>query len=134
MKKSLLLFLPFILSACASEFSQLDLGNLSSTKNELSETQEGKQEEKTVDNKRFTKPQLTKLQIGLVANDVREILGKPDDTSKQTCGKDGFFYKCTIWRYRDDKKTQANLFFNGDFKNLYLIKFDTNKLSELISD
>ena len=130
MKKSLLLFLPFILSACASEFSQLDLGNLSSTKNEVSETQE----EKIIDKKRFAKPQLTKLQIGLVANDVREILGKPDDTSKQTCGKDGFFYKCTIWRYRDNKKTQANLFFNGDFKNLYLIKFDTNKLNELISD
>ena len=129
MKKSLL-FLPFILSACTSEFSQLDLGNLSSTKNEVSETQE----EKIIDKKRFAKPQLTKLQIGLVANDVREILGKPDDTSKQTCGKDGFFYKCTIWRYRDNKKTQANLFFNGDFKNLYLIKFDTNKLNELISD
>lgn len=130
MKKSLLLFLPFILSACTSEFSQLDLGNLSSTKNEVSETQE----EKIADKKRFAKPQLTKLQIGLVANDVREILGKPDDTSKQTCGKDGFFYKCTIWRYQDNKKTQANLFFNGDFKNLYLIKYDKNKLSELISD
>ena len=134
MKKSLLLFLPFILSACTSEFSQLDLGNLSSTKNEVSETQEEKQEEKIVDKKRFAKPLLTKLQIGLVAADVKEILGEPDDSSKQTCGKDGFFYKCTIWRYQDKRKDPANIFFNRDFKNLYLIKFDTNKLSELIID
>jgi uncharacterized protein YdaL len=130
MKKSRLLLLPFILSACTSDFSQLDLGNISSTKNEISEPKE----EIEINNKRFAISQLSKLQIGLVATDVKTILGNPDDTSKQTCGKDGFFYKCTIWRYQDKTKAPANLFFNGDFKRLYLIKYDTNKLSELISD
>ncbi len=130
MKKSRLLLLPFILSACTNEFSQLDLGNIASTKNEISQT---KEEIKT-ENKRFAISQLSKLQIGLVATDVKEILGKPDDTSKQTCGKDGFFYKCTIWRYQDKKETPANIFFNGDFKNLYLIKYDMKKLRGLISD
>jgi hypothetical protein len=130
MKKSRLLLLPFILSACTSDFSQLDLGNISSTKNEILETKE----EIKIENKRFTTSQLSKLQIGLVAADVKEILGEPDDSSKQTCGKDGFFYKCTIWRYQDKRKDPANIFFNRDFKRLYLIKYDTNKLSELISD
>ena len=130
MKKSRLLLLPFILSACTNEFSQLDLGNISSTKNEMSETKE----EIKIDNNRFAISQLSKLQIGLVSTDVKAILGKPDDTSKQTCGKDGFFYKCTIWRYQDKRKSPANLFFNGDFKNLYLIKYDIKKLRDLISD
>ena len=130
MKKSQFLLLLFILSACTNEFPQLELGNISSTKNEISETKE----EIKIDNKRFAISQLSKLQIGLVATDVKEILGKPDDTSKQTCGKDGFFYKCTIWRYQDTRKASANLFFNGDFKNLYLIKYDMKKLSDLISD
>jgi len=130
MKISRFLLLPFILSACTDEFSKLDLGNISSTETEVTETKE----EIKIDNKRFAISQLSKLQIGLVATDVKEILGKPDDTSKQTCGKDGFFYKCTIWRYQDKRKSPANLFFNGDFKNLYLIKFDKKELNELISN
>ena len=33
---------------------------------------------------RFNDMQLRKLQVGLVSQDVVKILGKPDDTSKQT--------------------------------------------------
>ena len=74
------------------------------------------------------------MQIGLVSNEVKEILGEPDDISKQTCGKEGFFYKCTIWRYQDVNKIPVNIFFNGDFKSLYLIKFDKRELGELINN
>jgi len=130
MKKLRFLLLPFALSACANEFSKLDIANISSKKAQPAEVKE----EIIVPEKRFTISQLASLQIGLVSNEVKEILGEPDDISKQTCGKDGFFYKCTIWRYQDTNKIPVNLFFNGDFKSLYLIKFDKRELSELINN
>ena len=130
MKKFGVLLIPFALSACTNEFSKLDIGNISSKKAQPAEVKE----EIIVPEKRFTISQLASLQIGLVSNEVKEILGEPDDISKQTCGKDGFFYKCTIWRYQDVNKIPVNIFFNGDFKSLYLIKFDKRELSELINN
>ena len=130
MKKFGFLIIPFALSACTNEFSKLDIGNISSKKEQPAEVNE----EIIAPEKRFTASQLASLQIGLVSNEVKEILGEPDDISKQTCGKDGFFYKCTIWRYQDTNKIPANIFFNGDFKSLYLIKFDKRELGELITN
>ena len=130
MKKFGVLSIPFALSACTNEFSKLDIGNISSKKAQPAEVKE----EIIVPEKRFTISQLASLQIGLVSNEVKEILGEPDDISKQTCGKDGFFYKCTIWRYQDTNKIPVNLYFNGDFKSLYLIKFDKRELGELIKN
>lgn len=130
MKKLGVFLLPFALSACANEFSKLDIGNISSKKAQPAQVKE----EIIVPEKRFTITQLSSLQIGLVSNEVKEILGEPDDISKQTCGKDGFFYKCTIWRYQGANKIPVNLFFNGDFKSLYLIKFDKRELGELINN
>ena len=130
MKKLGVFLLPFALSACANEFSKFDIGNISSKKAQPEEVKK----EIIVPEKRFTTSQLASLQIGLVSNEVKEILGEPDDVSKQTCGKDGFFYKCTIWRYQDVNKIPVNIFFNGDFKSLYLIKFDKRELSELIDN
>ena len=130
MKKFAVLIIPFALSACTNEFSKLDIGNISSKKVQSIEIQE----EVIVAEKRFTSSQLSNLQVGLVSNEVKKILGEPDDTSKQTCGKEGFFYKCTIWRYQDTNKTPVNLFFNGDFKSLYLIKFDKKELAELVNN
>tara|TARA_B100000925_G_C21820547_1_gene392694 strand:+ start:141 stop:500 length:360 start_codon:yes stop_codon:yes gene_type:complete len=117
-----------MLTACSDDFSQLDFGNTSPTKNSKVIPEEVDVTETT----RFKTEQLRKLQIGLISDDVEKILGKPDDISKQTCGVDGFFYKCTIWRYEDANQGLANLFFNGDFKRLYLIKFDIKKLGELV--
>ena len=130
MKKFGVLLIPFALSACTNEFSKLDIGNISSKKAQPAEVKE----EIIVPEKRFTISQLASLQIGLVSNEVKEILGEPDDISKQTCGKDGFFYKCTIWRYQDTNKIPVNLIFNGDFKSLYLINFNKRELGELISN
>ena len=130
MKKLGVFLLPFALSACANEFSKLDIGNIASKKAQPAEVKE----EIIVPEKRFTISQLASLQSGLVSNEVKEILGEPDDISKQTCGKNGFFYKCTIWRYQDVNKIPVNLFFNGDFKSLYLIKFDKRELGELINN
>ena len=130
MKKFGVLLIPFALSACTNEFSKLDIGNISSKKAQPAEVKE----EIIVPEKRFTISQLASLQIGLVSNEVKEILGEPDDISKQTCGKDGFFYKCTIWRYQDTNKIPANLIFNGDFKSLYLINFNKRELGELINN
>ena len=130
MKKFGVLLIPFALSACTNEFSKLDIGNISSKKAQPTEVKE----EIIVSEKRFTISQLASLQIGLVSNEVKEILGEPDDISKQTCGKDGFFYKCTIWRYQDTNKIPANLIFNGDFKSLYLINFNKRELGELINN
>jgi len=130
MKKFGVLIIPLALSACANEFSKLDIGNVSLKKTQPVEAKE----EIIVPEKRFTSSQLASLQIGLVANEVKNILGEPDDTSNQTCGKDGFFYKCTIWRYQDTNKIPVNVYFNGDFKSLYLIKFDKRELGELIND
>ena len=130
MKKFGVLIIPFALFACTNEFSKLDIGNISSIKAQPAEVKE----EIIVPEKRFTISQLASLQIGLVSNEVKEILGEPDDISKQTCGKQGFFYKCTIWRYQDTNEIPVNLFFNGDFKSLYLIKFDTKELGELINN
>ena len=130
MKKFGVLLIPFALSACTNEFSKLDIGNISSKKAQPAEVKE----EIIVPEKRFTISQLASLQIGLVSNEVKEILGEPDDISKQTCGKDGFFYKCTIWRYQDTNKIPVNLIFNGDFKSLYLINFDKRELGELIKN
>lgn len=129
MKKLSFLLVSLALSACSNDFSELNIGNISPKKVQSAEVKK----EVIVAEKRFKTTQLAKLQIGLVSKDVKEILGKPDDISKQTCGKDGFFYKCTIWRYEDVDKKITNLFFNGDFKNLYLIKFDKKELSDLIS-
>ena len=44
---------------------------------------------------------------------------------------DGFFYKCAIWRYGEKEAGQANIFFNRDFKRLYLIKFNIDELSRV---
>ena len=130
MKKFGILIVAFALSACTNEFSKLDIGNISAKKAQPAKVKE----EIIVSEKRFTTSQLARLQIGIVSNEVKEILGEPDDISKQSCGKDGFFYKCTIWRYQDTNKIPVNLFFNGDFKSLYLIKFDKRELGELIND
>ena len=130
MKKFGVLSIPFALSACTNEFSKLDIGNISSKKAQPAEVKE----EIIVPEKRFTISQLASLQIGLVSNEVKEILGEPDDISKQTCGKDGFFYKCTIWRYQDTNKIPVNLIFNCDFKSLYLINFNKRELGELINN
>lgn len=116
-----------MLSACATEFAELNIGNLSSEpKNADEKTDKEDQVEL-----RFNDMQLRKLQVGLVSQDVLEILGKPDETSKQTCGKDGFFYKCAIWRYGEKEVGQANVFFNRDFKRLYLIRFNIEKLRSI---
>lgn len=116
-----------MLSACATEFAELNIGNLSSEpKNADEKTDKEDQVEL-----RFNDMQLRKLQVGLVSQDVLEILGKPDETSKHTCGKDGFFYKCAIWRYGEKEVGQANVFFNRDFKRLYLIRFNIEKLRSI---
>tara|TARA_B100000900_G_C20414663_1_gene648355 strand:- start:453 stop:851 length:399 start_codon:yes stop_codon:yes gene_type:complete len=124
MKFIIILSAFFMLSACTKEFAELNIGNLSSEPADVEETAE--LEEQVVS--RFDAMQLRKLQVGLVSKDVVEILGKPDQTSKQTCGKDGFFYKCAIWRYGEKEAGQANIFFNRDFKRLYLIKFSIDEL------
>ena len=124
MKFIIILSAFFLLSACTKEFAELNIGNLSSEPADVEETAE--LEEQVVS--RFDAMQLRKLQVGLVSKDVVEILGKPDQTSKQTCGKDGFFYKCAIWRYGEKEAGQANIFFNRDFKRLYLIKFSIDEL------
>ena len=116
-----------MLSACATEFAELNIGNLSSEPTIVDETA-GKED---IVRLRFNDMQLRKLQVGLVSQDVLEILGKPDYSSKQTCGKDGFFYKCAIWRYGEKEAGQANIFFNRDFKRLYLIKFNIDELSRV---
>lgn len=125
MKYFVILSAFFLLSACNKEFAKLNIGNLSSGAANIKETVD--KEEQVVS--RFNSMQLRKLQVGLISQDVLEILGKPDDTSKQTCGRDGFFYKCAIWRYGEKATGQANIFFNRDFKRLYLIKFNTDDLS-----
>ena len=117
----------FMLSACATEFAELNIGNLSS---EPTHADESTDKEAKVE-LRFNDMQLRKLQVGLVSQDVLEILGKPDETSKQTCGKDGFFYKCAIWRYGEKEAGQTNVFFNRDFKRLYLIRFNIEELSSI---
>ena len=124
MKFIVLLSALFTLSACATEFAELNIVNLSSGPTNVDEMTDKKDRVKL----RFNDMQLRKLQVGLVSQDVLEILGKPDDSSKQTCGKDGFFYKCTIWRYGEKEAGQTNVFFNRDFKRLYLIKFNTDEL------
>ena len=124
MKFIVLLSALFTLSACATEFAELNIGNLSSGPTNVDEMTDKKDRVKL----RFNDMQLRKLQVGLVSQDVLEILGEPDDSSKQTCGKDGFFYKCTIWRYGEKEAGQTNVFFNRDFKRLYLIKFNTDEL------
>ena len=124
MKFILILTAFFMLSACATEFAELNIGNLSSEPTIAEETVG----EEDVVKLRFNDTQLRKLQIGLVSQDVEEILGKPDYSSKQTCGKDGFFYKCAIWRYGEKDAGQTNIFFNRDFKRLYLIKFNIDEL------
>jgi len=113
-----------MLTACTKEFAKLNIGNLAP---EPTNVEEAAVEEKQVA-LRFDAVQLRKLQVGLVSEDVFEILGKPDETSKQTCGKGGFFYKCAIWRYGKKEASQANIFFNRDFKRLYLIKFNIDEL------
>jgi len=118
----------FILSACATEFAELNIGKFSSEPSIADETAS----EEDIVELRFNDTQLRKLQVGLVSQDVLEILGKPDDSSKQTCGKDGFFYKCAIWRYGEKEAGQANIFFNRDFKRLYLIKFNIDELSRVL--
>ena len=117
----------FMLSACATEFAELNIGKLSSDPTIADEMAS----EEDIVELRFNDMQLRKLQVGLVSQDVMEILGKPDDSSKQTCGKDGFFYKCAIWRYGEKEAGQANIFFNRDFKRLYLIKFNIDELSRV---
>ena len=117
----------FMLSACATEFAELNIGKLSSDPTIADEMAS----EEDIVELRFNDMQLRKLQVGLVSQDVLEILGKPDDSSKQTCGKDGFFYKCAIWRYGEKEAGQSNIFFNRDFKRLYLIKFDIDELSSV---
>ena len=117
----------FMLSACATKFADLNIGNLSSKPTIAEETAV----EEDVVKLRFNDMQLRKLQVGLVSQDVLEILGKPDYSSKQTCGKDGFFYKCAIWRYGEKEAGQANIFFNRDFKRLYLIKFNIEELGSV---
>ncbi len=114
----------FMLTACTKEFAKLNIGNLAP---EPTNVEEAAVEEKQAA-LRFDAVQLRKLQVGLVSEDVFEILGKPDETSKQTCGKGGFFYKCAIWRYGKKEASQANIFFNRDFKRLYLIKFNIDEL------
>ena len=130
MKKLSFLLVSLALSACSNDFSELNIGNISPKKVQSAEVKK----EVIVAEKRFTSSQLANLQVGLVSNEVKKILGEPDDISKQTCGKEGFFYKCTIWRYQDTNKTPVNLFFNGDFKSLYLIKFDKKELAELVNN
>ena len=127
MKFILILSAFFMLSACATEFAKLNIGNLSSEPTIADETasEEGMVEW------RFNDMQVRKLQVGLVSQDVLEILGKPDYSSKQTCGKDGFFYKCAIWRYGEKEAGQANIFFNRDFKRFYLIKFNIDELGSV---
>ena len=117
----------FMLSACATEFAELNIGNLSSEPTNADETTDKEAKVEL----RFNDMQLRKLQVGLVSQDVLEILGKPDETSKQTCGKDGFFYKCAIWRYGEKEASQTNVFFNRDFKRLYLIRFNIEELSSI---
>ena len=117
-----------MLSACSKEFAELNIGNFSPQPTTLEETADKKEQVAS----RFNSMQLRKLQVGLVSQDVLEILGKPDETSKQTCGKDGFFYKCAIWRYGENGSGRSSLFFNRDFKRLYLIKFDITSLSEVL--
>tara|TARA_Y100000589_G_C26866925_1_gene512314 strand:- start:130 stop:528 length:399 start_codon:yes stop_codon:yes gene_type:complete len=117
----------FVLSACATEFAELNIGKHSSEPINSDETADKQAQVKL----RFNDMQLRKLQVGLVSQDVLEILGKPDETSKQTCGKDGFFYKCAIWRYGEKEAGQANVFFNRDFKRLYLIRFNIEELSSI---
>ena len=116
-----------MLSACATEFAELNIGKFSSEPTIADETAS----KEDIVELRFNDMQLRKLQVGLVSQDVLEILGKPDDSSKQTCGKDGFFYKCAIWRYGEKEAGQSNIFFNRDFKRLYLIKFNIDELSGL---
>ena len=116
-----------MLSACATEFAEINIGKFSSEPTNADETAS----EEDIVELRFNDMQLRKLQVGLVSQDVLEILGKPDDSSKQTCGKDGFFYKCAIWRYGEKEAGQANIFFNRDFKRLYLIKFNIDELSRV---
>jgi outer membrane protein assembly factor BamE (lipoprotein component of BamABCDE complex) len=125
MKYFVILSAFFLLSACSKEFAELNIGNFSPQPTNLEETADKKEQVAS----RFNSIQLQKLQVGLVSQDVLEILGKPDETSKQTCGRDGFFYKCAIWRYGEKNVGQANLFFNRDFKRLYLIKFSIEELS-----
>ena len=127
MKFIIILSAFFMLSACTKEFAELNIGNLSS---EPTNTEDAVAKEDQVAS-RFDSVQLRKLQVGLISQDVVEILGKPDETSKQTCGKDGFFYKCAIWRYGEKEVGQANIFFNRDFKRLYLIKFNIDELSDV---
>ena len=127
MKFILILPVFFMLSACATEFAELNIGKFSSEPTIADETAS----EEEIVKLRFNNMQLRKLQVGLVSQDVVEILGKPDDSSKQTCGKDGFFYKCAIWRYGEKEAGQSNIFFNRDFKRLYLIKFSIDELSKV---
>ena len=127
MKFIIILSAFFMLSACTKEFAELNIGNLSS---EPTNTEDAVAKEDQVAS-RFDSVQLRKLQVGLISQDVVEILGKPDETSKQTCGKDGFFYKCAIWRYGEKEAGQANIFFNRDFKRLYLIKFNIDELGSV---
>ena len=127
MKFILILSAFFMLSACATEFADLNIGKFSSEPTIADEAAS----KEDVAEFRFDDMQLRKLQVGLVSQDVLEILGKPDDSSKQTCGKDGFFYKCAIWRYGEKEADQANIFFNRDFKRLYLIKFNIDELSSV---
>ena len=116
-----------MLSGCATKFADLNIGNLSSEPTIAEETAV----EEDVVKLRFNDMQLRKLQVGLVSQDVLKILGRPDYSSKQTCGKDGFFYKCAIWRYGEKEAGQANIFFNRDFKRLYLIKFNIDELASV---
>ena len=124
MKFVIILSVFFMLTACSKEFADLNIGNLSSGPASIEEVAVKEDQVES----RFDSAQLRKLQVGLVSQDVIEILGKPDETSKQTCGKDGFFYKCAIWRYGKKEAGQANIFFNRDFKRLYLIKFNIDEL------
>ena len=114
MKFILILSAFFMLSACATEFAELNIGKFSSEPTIAGETAS----EKDIIELRFNDMQLRKLQVGLVSQDVLEILGKPDYSSKQTCGKDGFFYKCAIWRYGEKEAGQAHIFFQKHTKSI----------------
>ena len=117
----------FMLSACATEFAELNIGNLSSEPTIADETAS----EEGIVEWRFNDMQLRKLQVGLVSQDVLEILGKPDYSSKQTCGKDGFFLQMCYVGHGEKEAGQANIFFNRDFKRLYLIKFSIDELGSV---
>ena len=61
----------FMLSACATEFAELNIGKFSSEPTVADETAS----EEDIVELRFNDTQLRKLQVGLVSQDVLEILG-----------------------------------------------------------